>query len=82
MAFRRGGPEGRAVPLTREQRAARTLMIAAVGRVLRDSWSPEEVSPDYLVHLASQLEEEKRTAREPSISDQARDKLNERSRKT
>jgi len=46
--------------LSREQFAARTTVIAAVGRQLRDSWRPEAVgpAPDNLARLASRFEEQ------------------------
>ena len=45
--------------LSREQRAARAIVIAVVSRQLRDSWSPEEVGPipDLLAQLVSRLEQ-------------------------
>jgi len=44
----------------REQRAVRAIVIAAVGRLLRDSWTPEEVRPvpDGLAQLVSRLEQQ------------------------
>ena len=46
--------------LNPEQRAARATVIAAVGRLLRDSWSPDEVGPvsGGLARLASRLEQQ------------------------
>ena len=46
--------------LNPEQRAARATVIAAVGRLLRDSWSPEEVGPvpGGLARLVSWLEQQ------------------------
>ena len=47
--------------LSREQRAARAIVIAVVSRQLRDSWSPEEVGPipDLLAQLVSRLEQQR-----------------------
>src|SRR5215475_11510397 len=46
--------------LSREQRAARALVIAVVSRQLR-TWSPEEVGPipDLLAQLVSRLEQQR-----------------------
>ena len=46
--------------LNPEQRAARATVIAAVGRLLRDSWSPDEVGlvSGGLARLASRLEQQ------------------------
>jgi hypothetical protein len=45
---------------SREQRAARAIVIAVVSRQLRDSWSPEEVGPipDLLAQLVSRIEQQ------------------------
>jgi hypothetical protein len=43
-----------------EPRTARAIVIAAVGRLLRDSWDPEEMAPvpDGLARLVSRLEQQ------------------------